>query len=216
VRLCERARARVGKVATVRRPPSKREIAYRLPSPDGAGVLDWQLRFDHPDPIEGVVASRRGESLAKLSLFRLIKSLVDETQMRIECIVGRARVAVPSCLEHALRRRRFGELEEQRLGEARSIVQPIDTKLDWREPGRDRTGSRPSPRLVRRATKKCNMRFELDRIEVCGKATDERVKRRPKRFAGDQPERELCVCDLTSSLFLVLPRVARVAGERSR
>jgi hypothetical protein len=128
----------------VRLPPSEREIAYRLPSPDGAGVLDWQLRFDHPDPIESVVASRRGEGLAKFSLLRFLKSLVDETQMRIECIVGTARVAVPCRLEHSLRLRRFGKLDEHRLSEARSIVQPIDVKLDRREPGRDRAGGRPS------------------------------------------------------------------------
>ena len=58
--------------------------------------------------------------------------------MRIEYIVGRARVAVSSRLEQALRRRRFSELQEQRLCEAVAIVQPIDAKLDRREPGRDR------------------------------------------------------------------------------
>jgi hypothetical protein len=40
------------------------------------------------------------------------------------------------------------------------------------------------------------VRLELDRVEVCSKATDERVKRRPERFVRDQPERELCVGDL--------------------
>jgi hypothetical protein len=199
----------------VRLPPGEREIAYRLPSPDGASVLDRQLGFDHPDSIERVIASRRGESLAKLSLFRLLKSLVDEAQMRIECIAGRARVAAPRRLEHLSRRWRFDELDEQRLGETVGIVHPIDAKLHWREPGRNRAGGRPSLRLIRPAAKERDMRFELDRVKVCSQATDERVKRRPKRFAGDQPERELCVSDLKVSLFHVLHRVARVAGVRS-
>lgn len=200
----------------VRLPPSERKIAYRLPSPDGGGILDRQLRFDHPDSIENVVSSRRGESLAELSLFHLRQSLVDETQMRTERIVGRARIVVPRRLEHALRGRRFGELDEQRLREAMGIVQPIDAKLDRREPGRDRAGGRPSLRRVRWTAKERHVRFELDRVEVCSKATDERVKHRPKPFAGDQPERELCVSDLKSPLFHVLWCVARVAGERSR
>ena len=136
--------------------------------------------------------------------------------MRIERIIGRARIAAPRRLEHALRRRQFGELDEQSLGEAVGIVQPIDAKLDRREPGRDRAHGRLSLRLIRWTAKERDVRFELDRVEICGKATDERVKRRPKRFAGDQPERELCVSDLTCSLFRVLPCVARVAGERSR
>jgi hypothetical protein len=136
--------------------------------------------------------------------------------MRIECIVGRAGVAVPSRLEHASRRRRFGELEEERLGEAVAIIQPIDAKRDRREPGRDCAPGRPSLPLIRCAAKERDVRFELDPVEICGKAMDERAKRRPKRFAGDQPERELCVSDLTCSLFRVLPCVARVAGERSR
>jgi hypothetical protein len=200
----------------VRLPEGEPKIVYRLPSPDGASILDRQLRFDHPDSIESVVPSRRGKSLAKLSLFRLGQSLVYETQMRIERIIGRAGVAAPRRLEHALRRRRFGELDEQRLGEAVAIVQPIDAKLDRREPCSDRPGGRQRLQPIRRAAKERYVRFELDRIKVCGKATDERVKRRPERFAGDQPERELCVSDFTSSLLHVLRAVARIAGERSR
>jgi hypothetical protein len=199
----------------VRLPPSEREIAYRLPSPDRASVLDWQLRFDHPDSIESVVPSRHGKTLAKLSLFGLRQSLVDETQMRVERVAGRARVAVPRRLEHSLRRRRFIELDEQRLGEAVGIVQPIDTELDRREPGRDRARSHPSLRLIRWAAKERDVRFELDRVEVCSKAMDERVKRRPKRFVGDKPERELCVSDLKFPLSHVLRHVAGVAGEGS-
>jgi hypothetical protein len=199
----------------VRLPSDEREIAYRLPSPDGASILDRQLRFDHPDSIERVIPSRRGESLAKLSLFRLRQSLVDETQMRIEPIIGRARVAVPRRLEHLSRRWRFRELDEQRLGKLVGVVQPIDAKLHWREPCRNRAGGRPSLRLIRRAAKECDMRFELDRVKVCSKTTDERVKRRPKRFDGDQPEGELCVSDLKVSLFRALHRIARVAGRRS-
>jgi hypothetical protein len=60
------------------------------------------------------------------------------------------------------------------------------------------------------------MRFELDRIKVCSKPTDERVKRCPKRLVGHQPERELCVSDLKPSLFHVLRSVARVTGDRSQ
>lgn len=105
---------------------------------------------------------------------------------------------------------------EERLGEAVAIVQPIDAKLDRREPGRDPAPGRLGLRPIRWATKERDVRFELDRVEICGKAIHERVKRRPKQFAGDQPERELCVSNLTSSLLRVLPCVALVAGERSR
>ena len=210
------SQASLGKKGARPLPPSEREIAYCLPSPDGAGVLDRQLRLDHPDAIESVAPSRSEESLAKLSLFRLRQSLVDETQMRIERIVRRDRVAVPCRLEHSSRRGQFDELEEKCLGEAVGVVQPIDAKLDRREPSRHYAGGRPSLRLVRWATKERDVRFELDRLEVCSKPTDEGVKRRPKRFVGDQPQRELCVRDLKFLVFPVLRRVDRVAGERSR
>ena len=50
------SQASLGKKGARPLPPSEREIAYCLPSPDGAGVLDRQLRFDHPDAIESVAA----------------------------------------------------------------------------------------------------------------------------------------------------------------
>lgn len=40
------------------------------------------------------------------------------------------------------------------------------------------------------------MRLEFDSVEVCSKATNDRAKRRPKRFARRQPEGELGVGDL--------------------
>jgi hypothetical protein len=208
--------ALVGKGHRGALPPSEWEIAYCLPSPDGTGVLDRQLRLDYPDAIESVGPLRSRESLAKLSLFRLRQSLVDETQMRTERIVGRDRVAVPCRLEHSLRRGRFDELKEKCLGEAVGAVQPIDAKLDRRKPGRHCDGGSPSLRLIRSAAKERDVRFELDRVEVRSKPTDERAKRRLKRFVGDEPEREPCVSDFKFPLLDVLLRVDRLAGQRSQ
>ncbi len=63
----------------VRLPRSpNRLVANHSPTPDRTSVLDRQFRFDHPDPIEFIIAQWNIEGFAKLLSLGLGQGLIEQ------------------------------------------------------------------------------------------------------------------------------------------